>query len=54
MANAAGQLAQIDPESDAVVGEPIKVGSRPQGIAAGEGAVWVVNQFDNTLSRLGT
>lgn len=54
VANAAGSVAQIDPGSNSAVGEPVKVGSRPQDVAFGEGAVWVVNQFDGSLSRVKT
>ena len=41
-------------KSNSAVDEPVKVGARPQDVAFGEGAVWVVNQFDGTRSRVGT
>jgi YVTN family beta-propeller protein len=41
----------IDPTSNNVVGQ-VGVGSRPDGVAVGEGAVWVANLDDKTLSRV--
>ena len=37
--------------TDEVV-EPIEVGNGPADIAVGEGAVWVTNRFDGTISRI--
>ena len=31
---------------------PISVGNGPSALAVGEGAVWVVNRHDGTLSRI--
>jgi peptide/nickel transport system substrate-binding protein len=44
-------LAQIDPETLRVV-QTIRVGNGPGGVAAGEGAVWVANTFDGTVSEI--
>jgi YVTN family beta-propeller protein len=41
----------IDPKTNKVVGH-VPVGSRPDGIDVGEGAVWVANLDDKTLSRV--
>jgi YVTN family beta-propeller protein len=41
----------IDPKTNKVVGH-VAVGSRPDGVAFGEGAVWVANLDDKTLSRV--
>ncbi|HKN79931.1 MAG TPA: ABC transporter substrate-binding protein, partial [Actinomycetota bacterium] len=45
-------VSRISPETNTVVGEAIEVGNGPAGIAAGEGAVWVANRFDGTISRI--
>jgi hypothetical protein len=34
------------------VGDPIEIGISVQGIAVGEGGVWVVNEAEDTLSRI--
>jgi len=44
-------VAVIDPTSNSV-GESIKVGTGPAGIAIGEGGAWVANFDDRTVSRL--
>jgi len=44
-------LGIIDPKTNNVVGHVI-VGSRPEGVAVGEHAVWVANLDDKTLSRI--
>jgi YVTN family beta-propeller protein len=44
-------VAVIDPASNRVVAA-VPVGQRPTAIAAGEGAVWVVNDGDHTVSRI--
>jgi YVTN family beta-propeller protein len=48
---AANSVAVIDPGSNRVVGL-VPVGIRPSAIATGEGAVWVANLDDRTLSRI--
>ena len=48
---APNSVAVIDPESNQVVGF-VPVGIRPSTIAVGEGAVWVANLDDRTLSRI--
>jgi len=35
-----------------VVGEPTRVGDSPSGVAVGEGAVWVANTGDETVTRV--
>jgi YVTN family beta-propeller protein len=49
---APNSVAIIDPGSDRVVGSVTGVGIRPSSVAAGEGAVWVANYDDETLSRI--
>jgi YVTN family beta-propeller protein len=41
----------IDPRTNKVVGH-VPVGARPDGVAVGQGAVWVANLQDRTLSRV--
>ena len=48
---AADSVAVIEPRSNRILGQ-IPVGSRPIAIAAGEGAVWVANADDETVSRI--
>jgi YVTN family beta-propeller protein len=47
-ANAAGL---IDAASGRIIAQ-VPVGSQPDGVAFGEGAVWVANRADNTVSRI--
>jgi YVTN family beta-propeller protein len=49
---APNSLAVIDPKSNTVVGSVVGVGIRPSSVAVGEGAVWVGNLEDETLSRI--
>ena len=44
-------VAVIDPKTNRLV-DVIPVGSTPIAVAVGEGAVWVVNSDDGTLSRI--
>src|SRR6266511_2879439 len=44
-------VAIIDPKTNKVVAG-VKVGTRPGAVAVGEGAVWVANLDDSTLSRI--
>jgi YVTN family beta-propeller protein len=44
-------VAVIDPKTNKVVAD-VKVGTRPGAVAVGEGAVWVANLDDSTLSRV--
>jgi DNA-binding SARP family transcriptional activator/ABC-type branched-subunit amino acid transport system substrate-binding protein/streptogramin lyase len=44
-------LALVDAESNDLV-EQIPVGNHPTSVAAGEGAVWVLNADDQTISRI--
>lgn len=49
------QSDSVTPEDIAVspvLGEPIGVGAEPVAVAAGNGAVWVANQLDQSLSRI--
>ena len=34
----------IDPETNEVIGEPIKAGTRPDGVVAGKGVVWLAER----------
>ncbi len=47
-----GSVALIDPATGEASGEPVEVGSRPSGIATGEGSVWVANAGDGTVSQI--
>ena len=44
-------MTRIEPRTG-TAGRPIRVGNGPTAVAAGEGAVWVVNRHDGTLSRI--
>jgi YVTN family beta-propeller protein len=44
-------VAIIDPKTNKVVAD-VRVGTRPGAVAVGEGAVWVANLDDSTLSRI--
>ncbi len=45
-------LTRIDAEERRVVGRPVPLGDSPAGIAIGEGAVWVTNAGEGTLTRI--
>ena len=47
-----GTVSRIDPDTAQVSGDPIEVGGRPLGIAAGKDAVWVTSFTDGTVTRL--
>jgi YVTN family beta-propeller protein len=47
----ANSLGLIDPKTNRVIGQ-IGVGVRPDSVAVGQGAVWVGNEVDKTLSRI--
>lgn len=49
---APNSVAVIDPQSNRVVGSVPNVGVRPAAIAFGEGAVWVANLEERTLTRI--
>lgn len=49
--SASNSVGVIDPDSNTLVGE-IPVGIRPTAITTGEGAVWVVNAGDGTVSKI--
>jgi class 3 adenylate cyclase/streptogramin lyase len=44
-------LSKLDPQSTAVT-STFSVGRGPSGVAVGEGAVWVANSLDGTVSRV--
>ena len=48
---AENSIGIIDPDRDEVIGE-IQVGARPNGIAVGEGYVWVTNTGADTVSQI--
>jgi YVTN family beta-propeller protein len=48
---ATGTVSHLDPRSGTIV-DAVSVGNGPVGIAAGEGAVWVANRQDDTVSRI--
>jgi DNA-binding beta-propeller fold protein YncE len=45
-------VIRIDPESSAILGEPIPVGANPTALAAGPDAVWVASGADGTVTRI--
>ncbi len=45
-------VAYLDPASGALGDSELEVGASPSGIAVGEGAVWVTNSGDGTVSRI--
>ena len=45
-------VTRIDPATNRVAGSPIPVGRNPIGITATEGAVWVTNFADDTVSAI--
>ncbi len=45
-------VSRIDPPARAVAGRPVPVGQGPADIATGEGAVFVVNSGDGTVTRI--
>jgi YVTN family beta-propeller protein len=47
-----GQARRAQPPAGRVVGEPIRVGDAPSGLTVGDGAVWVSNTGDETVSRI--
>ena len=47
----ANSVAAIDTGSNRLVAD-VPVGNGPTSVAAGDGAVWVVNSFDDTVSRI--
>ena len=51
VAVAANSLAAIDPSGERVVAD-VPVGGTPTAISAGEGALWVLNADDQTVSRV--
>ncbi len=44
------RVARIDPATNLIV-KTIKVGREPLGVAVGDGAVWVADTIDRTVSR---
>jgi YVTN family beta-propeller protein len=44
-------VTRVDPRTNLIV-ETIAVGKSPRFLAVGEGAVWVLNQGDGTVSRI--
>jgi streptogramin lyase len=45
-------LVQLDPVTGQVVGEPLEISEYSVALAAGEGAVWIANYYDRTLTRV--
>ena len=45
------QVVKIDPALN-VVADVVRVGRRPTSIAVGEGAVWIANSGNGTVSRI--
>jgi peptide/nickel transport system substrate-binding protein len=48
---AENSIGVLDPDRNELVGQ-IRVGSRPGGLAVGEGYVWVTNTGDDTVSQI--
>jgi len=51
VSSAGETLSKLDPESVAIT-QTFPVGNGPSGISVGEGAVWVANSRDGTVSRV--
>jgi DNA-binding beta-propeller fold protein YncE len=47
-----GTVTRLNVETGRMVGEPIRVGEEPKGVAVGADAVWVANSGDGTVSRI--
>jgi len=47
-----GTVTRIDPQTNAVIGQPWNVGTGPAGIVFAAGAVWVANNRDGTVVRI--
>jgi YVTN family beta-propeller protein len=47
-----GLLYRIDPESVEIVGDPLELTGQPFDVAARDGAVWVTNRADGTVTRI--
>ena len=47
-----GVLLRIDPATNALAGEPIQAGKSADGVAAGGGAVWVVDRQGGAIKRI--
>ena len=45
-------VAEIDPNSNKVVGQVPNVGARPGSISYGSGSLWVANLDDQTIARI--
>ena len=45
------RVVPVDPDGERILA-PVSVGRGPSGVAAGRGALWVVNTIAGTLSRL--
>jgi DNA-binding beta-propeller fold protein YncE len=52
VADLAGAVIWIDAESNAA-DEPISVGGSPQSLVFGDGALWVADAFNRTVTRIG-
>ena len=48
----ADTVSHIDPSTNRTVGDAFAVGTAPASVAVGEGAVWVANAHDGTVSRV--
>jgi streptogramin lyase len=47
-----GQVALLDPDDLTQPAKLVRAGDRPEGIAVGDGAVWVANSGDGTVTRI--
>jgi DNA-binding beta-propeller fold protein YncE len=45
-------VMRINPKTAKVVGEPIRVGNTPVGIAAGARSLWVTNNRSDNVTRI--
>jgi DNA-binding beta-propeller fold protein YncE len=52
VANEAGAVTRIDAATGKVIGHPTRVGKVPEGIAVGQGRVWVTNSQSSSVSRI--
>jgi YVTN family beta-propeller protein len=47
-------VVRIDPETNQLVGRPVRTGASPQSLAVGGGSVWVANHDAGTVTRIDT
>jgi YVTN family beta-propeller protein len=46
------RVARIDPQTNRLVGRPVRTGASPQSLAVGGGSLWVANHDAGTVTRI--